>query len=209
MFTLGFHEDVVERRLHVSRAIRGEAIRVFTCQPVSPGVKRAFESLRARAYALGVSEPELIPLPCHDFPEAVYVVRKNVRGLSEPVIADLSGGMRLAVVAVYTGLILEKKRFTLYLQSETSGVDVEVPCEFIELMWNKLSREEERLLKTIVALGETDIKELSRILGKKEKTIANQLSKLRRHKLVAKKGRKPTIYPTKWAKALTPPETPI
>lgn len=203
VFTLGFHEDFIERRLHTSHAVEGDAIRVFTCKPLAPATRRAYESLRARAYSIGVGEPELIPLECIDPAEALYTARLAIRELPEPIIADLSGGMRIAVLVVYTALLLERKQFDLYIQPEPWGQETLIPHQITQLIWSPLAPEEQRLLETITALGKTTIKQLAEIMNRKEKTIANKLAKLRKHMLITKRGRTPTIQPTKWAKTIT------
>jgi len=47
IFTLGFHEDFIIRRLMNSKASKGERIIVFTVSPVSGASEKAFKNLEA------------------------------------------------------------------------------------------------------------------------------------------------------------------
>ncbi len=205
IFTLGFHEDYIERRLHESSATREDEIILFTAKPAIGGVLRAYESLKARAHSIGLRKPKLVELDCQDMAEAILQARKTIHQLPEPIIADLSGGMRVTIITVYTALLLENKKFKLYIQPEGSmELHINIPSQIIELIRNPLTQEKKKTLKTIMENPGITVREIAETLGKKEKTILNHLTELKKKQLVKIKGRSRGLYPTKWAKTICP-----
>jgi len=205
VFTLGFHEDFVERRLYMSRASREDTIVLFTCKPAVGAVIRAYEGLKLRTSSLGLSTPKLVEISCENPAEAISEARKIIKELPEPIIADLSGGMRLAVIIVYTALLMENKAFELKMQSESEPpIQMEIPYPILKLLKTPLSKEKKQIILEIMKTPGITVKELAEKLGKKEKTIANHIAELKKHQLVVQKGKYSGIYPTKWAKIATP-----
>ena len=94
VFSLGFHEDFVIRRLSDLAARRGEGVVLFTGSPVAPGTRRAFTSLVDYCTRVGLDAPRLVELPLSDAPRAVSTAVRVVSSLPEPIVADLGGGMR-------------------------------------------------------------------------------------------------------------------
>jgi len=205
VFTLGFHEDFVERRLYMSRAGREDTIVLFTCKPAVGAVIRAYEGLKLRTSSLGLSTPKLVEISCENPAEAISEARKIIRELPEPIISDLSGGMRLAVIIVYTALLMENKAFELKMQSESEPpIQMEIPYPILKLLKTPLSKEKKQIILEIMKTPGITVKELAEKLGKKEKTIANHIAELKKHQLVVQKGKYSGIYPTKWTKIATP-----
>lgn len=203
VFTLGFHEDYIERRLHLTRAQPEDSIVLFTGKPIIGGVKRAYESLRARTLNIGLSEPKLVELEYEDPAKALYQARQVISSLSEPIIADLSGGMRVIVVIVYTALLLEGKHFELYMQPEGSmHIHLYIPRGVIQCIRNPLSREKQEILRIVKSKPGITVKELAQILGRKEKTIINHIIELKKLNLIVQKGKLAGIYPTQWTQTV-------
>jgi len=204
VFTLGFHEDYIERRLYMTKASREDVIVLFTCKPAVGAVIRAYEGLKLRTTSLGISQPLLVEISCDNPAEAISEARKIIRELPEPIIADLSGGMRIAVILIYTALLLENKEFELKMQSESEpAIEAEIPYPIIKLIKNPLSREKQEILAEIMKNPGITAKELALKLGKKEKTILNHIAELKKHQLVVQKGKYSGLYPTKWTKIAT------
>ena len=205
VFTLGFHEDFAERRLYVTKANRKDVIVLFTCKPAVGAVLRAYEGLKLRITSLGLKTPKLVEINCENPAEAISEARKIIRQLPEPIIADLSGGMRIAVILVYTALLMENKVFELKMQSESEpAIHMEIPYPILKLIKNPLSKEKQQIILETMRNPGITVKELAEKLGKKEKTIANHIAELKKHQLVVQKGRYSGIYPTKWAKIAAP-----
>lgn len=203
VFTLGFHEDYVERRLYQTHASHGDPILLFTAKPSVGGVLRAYESLRFRASSIGISTPKLVELPIEEPSEALYIACDEIFRLYEPIIADLSGGMRAVVLMVYTALLLSGKDFSLYVQPEGSGLlDLKIPRGIIRSVRYPLSEEKLGIMRVVLENPGVSVDEIALILKKKSKTIMNHLSELKKLGLVVQKGRKSGVYPTEWAKVL-------
>jgi len=189
----------------MSRASREDTIVLFTCKPAVGAVIRAYEGLKLRTSSLGLSTPKLVEISCENPAEAISEARKIIKELPEPIIADLSGGMRLAVIIVYTALLMENKAFELKMQSESEPpIQMEIPYPILKLLKTPLSKEKKQIILEIMKTPGITVKELAEKLGKKEKTIANHIAELKKHQLVVQKGKYSGIYPTKWAKIATP-----
>ncbi len=205
LFPIGFHEDFIFRRLHKTKALPEDKIIIYTCKPVVGGVKRALENLKAHLIGMGLGEPEIIELECFNIPDSIYKVRTTLPRDAEEIILDLSGGMRVLDIILYTALILERKPFTTYFQPESGEpLEAKIPKHITPHLWTQLTPEEKQILETIQENPGITTQELAEKLGKKPKTIQNQLTKLRRKGLITKKGRNPNIYPTPWTKAIHP-----
>ena len=203
VFTLGFHEDHVIRRLHAHNALREDHIVVFTVRPVATAVKRAFDGLKGFTSRAGLRDPELIELPLNT-PDAIYTIINTLRDRPRPFIVDLSGGMRVLAVYVMTALLLMKEDADIYLQPETGTItETVIPKELFEFMRSPLTPTEIEVLKEISNNPGITISELAKATSKSEKTIRNMLARLRKL-LVVQKGRRAGLYPTKWVKTLTP-----
>lgn len=205
VFTLGFHEDFAERRLYMTKAGRDDVIVLFTCKPAVGAVIRAYEGLKLRTSSLGLKTPKLVEISCEKPAEAISEARKTIRQLPEPIIADLSGGMRIAVILVYTALLMENKVFELKMQSESEpAIEAEIPYPVIKLIKNPLSKEKQQIVREAIRNPGITVKELAEKLGRKEKTIVNHVAELKKHQLIVQKGRYSGIYPTEWAKIAAP-----
>ena len=205
MFPIGFHEDFIFRRLHKTKALPEDKIMIYTCKPAVGGVKRALENLKAHLIGMGLGEPEIIELECFDIPSSIYKVRTTLPQDTEEIILDLSGGMRILDIILYTALILERRTFTTYFQPESGEpLEAKIPKYITPHLWTQLTPEEKQILETIQENPGITIQELAEKLGRKTKTIQNQLTKLRRKGLITKKGRNPNIYPAPWAKTIHP-----
>ncbi len=205
VFTLGFHEDYIERRLHQTSAKPDDVVVLFTGKPAIGGVKRAFESLRARSLSIGLPEPKLIELEYEEPSKALYQAKQVINALPEPIIADLSGGMRVIVIIVYTALLLEGKHFELYMQPEGSmHMHLHIPRGIIHCIRNPLSKEKMEILKIIMENPGITVKELAQTVGRKEKTIINHMIELKKLNLVVQKGKLAGLYPTQWTPTIIP-----
>lgn len=201
VFTLGFHEDLVIRRLTFKAARPGEPILVFTAEPLVGGVERAFSALRDYCSRVGLSDPSLVTLPSEDIPRALVVARAGVAGLPEPVVAELGGGMRYLLIIVFTALLLEHKGFELYVTHEGGGGELHMPSGVLRAL-RGLSEEKMRMLKVIASRPGIGVEALARTLAKSPKTVRNHLTDLKRMGLVASSGRGAPLRLTTWGNAI-------
>jgi CRISPR locus-related DNA-binding protein len=203
VFTLGFHEDHVVRRLHMHNALSEDVIVLFTVGPVVPAVRRAFEGVRGYALRTGLSEPRLVEVPL-DPPNAIYVIMSTLEDLPRPLIIDISGGMRvLGVLILISLLLIGWEGVDIYLQPEGGDVrEVHIPRELFEFMRYPLSDSELEIVKAVSESPGITIEELARVMGRSEKTIRNSIVRLKKL-LIVQKGRYAGLYPTKWVKVIT------
>lgn len=202
VFTLGFHEDHVIRRLHSHNALSEDVIVLFTVSPISPAVRRAFEGVRGYALRTGLSEPKLVEVPLNP-PDGIFTIMGFLRSIPKPFIVDLSGGMRALGVFVIVSLMLMGEDVDLYLQPEGGEVgEVHVPRELFEFMRRPLSDAELEVLRVICKSPGVTVEELAEFTGKSEKTVRNLLIRLRKL-LIVQRGRYAGLYPTKWVKVVT------
>lgn len=202
VFTLGFHEDHVIRRLHAHSALREDVTVLFTASPVPPAVRRAFEGIRGYALRAGLSEPMLVEVPLNP-PDGIHVIMGVLRGVPRPLIVDLSGGMRALGLFVVVSVMLMGEDVDLYLQPEGGELaEVHIPRELFEFMRRPLSDAELGVLRAICESPGITVDELAAGTGRSEKTVRNVLARLRRL-LVTQRGRYAGLYPTKWVKVVT------
>nr|NAZ13737.1 CRISPR locus-related DNA-binding protein [Desulfurococcales archaeon] len=144
IFTLGFHEDFIIRRLMNSKTSKGERIIVFTVSPVSGASEKAFKNLEAFCATTGLSRPELVEIKVsgREFIEIVYDIISVLKDLEEPIIADLSGGMRILVIATYIGVEMSRKRSIVYVAQESGqGEEYKIDIEEIRILSKEYSEE--------------------------------------------------------------------
>lgn len=202
MFTLGFHEDHVTRRLHIHNALAEDVVVLFTVSPVSAGVRRAYEGVRGYVLRIGLSEPKLVEVPFNP-PDGIFTIVGVLKDVPRPLIVDVSGGMRFLGLLVVVSLLFMGEDVDIYVQPEGGDVaEVHIPRELFEFMRRPLSSGEVELIKTISEYPGITLDELAEMLGKSEKTVRNLMTRLRKL-LVIQKGRYAGLYPTKWVKVVT------
>jgi len=202
VFTLGFHEDFVIRRLSNLAARGGEEIVLFTGSPIVSGTRRAHASLIDYCTKVGLSTPQLVELPLSDSSLAVSKARHVVGGLPEPIIADLSGGMRAVVIAVLIALFTSGKVFELFVSPESGEAEeLWIPAGVARAL-SSLSSEKREILSFIARNEYCDAEAIAHRLGRSSKTVRNHLSELKKMGLVASQGRRGGLKLTSWGKAI-------
>ncbi|MEM4972057.1 MAG: CRISPR-associated CARF protein Csa3, partial [Sulfolobales archaeon] len=181
IFTLGFHEDFILRRLLSEKAQPGNRIVVFTVKPAAGATKTAYQNLATYCIRMGLSSPELVELSIGDAEDMISSVLDILETLEEPIIADLTGGMRILVIAIYTALIASKKRFRVYVATEgEQRAQITIESTHIEAITKELTEEKRKILETIVRNPGITPPQLARIMQKSEKTIANHITELKK-----------------------------
>ncbi|MEM2794538.1 MAG: CRISPR-associated CARF protein Csa3, partial [Thermofilaceae archaeon] len=133
---------------------------------------------------------------------ALMDLRLRLQYLEEPLVVDLSGGMRIICALTLLALLISRKRFELYVESETgeSG-ELYVPPGVIRA-FTSLSREKLDILLEIAKNPGISVESLARRLGKPAKTVKNHLSELKSMGLVASHGRGAPLEVTRWGAVL-------
>ena len=191
--TLGFHEDVVVRRLVECGCRRGDVVVVFTGPPCE-GVRRAFEGLRVLGLRAGFGEPRLVHLDPLDAPGCVSRVVSCLvdAGCGERrVVAEVGAGLRGVGLCVLLGLLAGGFEFDLFVELEGFGKNMFIPGSVLRALVGGLSGFDARVLTAIASCPGCSQAEMAREAGIKPKTFANRVSVLRRMGLVEKRGRSP------------------
>ncbi|MEM1983574.1 MAG: CRISPR-associated CARF protein Csa3 [Sulfolobales archaeon] len=202
VFTLGFHEDHVIRRLHIHNALYEDVVVLFTVSPVLPAVRRAFEGVRGYALRTGLSEPKLVDVSINP-PDGVFTIMEVLKDVPRPLIVDVSGGMRFLGLFLVVSLLFMGEDVDIYLQPEGGEVsEIHIPRDLFEFMRRPLNISEVEIVRTVSEYPGITVEELAKNLGKSEKTVRNLMTRLRKL-LITQKGRYAGLYPTKWVKVVT------
>ncbi|MCS7099436.1 MAG: CRISPR-associated CARF protein Csa3 [Sulfolobales archaeon] len=193
--SLGFHEDVV-MRMFVSRSIT-EKDRVYLITgSKAQQVASAYDSLVALCRKMKLPDPELVEIPMDLFGGVSRIV-EILKRADEEIVVDLSGGMRYLLVFALVALFLSGRSATIYVRPE-SGEDIEikVPRQVLEIARNPPRGIHVEILRAVRDSEGISAKDLSRVLGKSAKTIANCLTELGRLGLISRRGRGGGVYLT-------------
>ena len=201
VFTLGYHENFAIRRLMEHHASRGDSVLGFTLMPAAGAAERAWESLKAFASRLGLEPHGLVELDCSNLAEASLIVAARVKGLGGYVVADLTGGPRCVVIAVFIGLIASGAKGEAWIQVEGGGGGEDrIPLTILRVLREGVSEARRRMLCAVARDPGIRPAELAEELDVSLKTVQNSLSELKRLGLVYQRGRGGGIYLTSWGR---------
>ncbi len=204
LFILGYHEDYITRRLHLSHAGKYDEIAIITPHPLTGAYRRAYYNIEIHLSKIKLKPPKQIPVPTTNTDKAIEIIAEETMKLPEPIILDLTGGDRVLTTLTLLTLLLTRRQIEIYIQPETGEPwEIKIPRQVITLIYNPLSPEKQNILKTITTNPGTTIQELATIHHKTPNTIKTYITQLKKLELVIQKGRKATLYPTKWAKIIT------
>lgn len=202
IFTLGFHEDFILRKLRKRGALPDEPIVVFTAEPINSGVYNAYSSLRAYCAHMGLSEPRLVTLNLRDIASSLIKARHVINNLPKPIIVDIAGGFRSLGILVFIALLVSTDDFELDVSIETGGEEaLHIPRKIIKAL-RKISPEKTKILREIYRSPGIRIEDLSRRMERSIKTIRNHISELKAMGLVTVRGRGGPLQLTNWGKVL-------
>ena len=206
MSPLGFHESTVLRLLQEYRVSRRDRIVVLTCKPLVGGVKRAYESLRALCTTQGFPDPDLVELECSSFYQSFRAVYSRLLDLdAEEDVLEVGAGLRILGYTAMLALLRLGRPFKVHYEPEAGSLNPqEIPWEFIEVVIRGLSPSEADILEIVLGSPGITIGEIASVTGRKEKSVRNIVSQLRKKGLIDKRGRSENLYPTQRATALYP-----
>jgi len=187
--TLGFTESFLLRLLYETSAQREDKLVIVVPSPIVSGTKSTIESIKATAARLNYPEPEVYEIEISDFDRAFSQILDRLLPLPEPIISDLTLGMRLMNALILLAIIVSGKRFTIYVRDEGGGSRVMSFNENItRALLREYSKEELKLLSTL-ANNSLSVSELAKALGKSEKTLLNKLGELKKLGILSQKGK--------------------
>ncbi|MEB3851677.1 MAG: CRISPR-associated CARF protein Csa3, partial [Desulfurococcales archaeon] len=195
--TLGFHENFALRRLSSSGAGPGDYVAAITVKPPAKAVLAAWNSLRAIATRLGVAPIELLQLDPSD-PEALtadiieWASKAAAERGVEAIVIDATGGSRLLTVATLLAAIALQRRYNVryYIQSDTGDDwEAKIDAALIEAITSPPTPEKRAILQAVLQNPGATPAQIAEAIGMHPKTLANHLTKLKKQRLVAQKGR--------------------
>lgn len=176
---------------------------IIVTGPLIDDVKKTYTFLASQLSTLNLPPPQLVSLNTQHAHEALARLAGSLHQCRDrEVIAELGGGMRAIGALVTTLLITLGFNATIHVFHETMGAEMTLPAPTLDFLRNiHRHREEARLLVALLENKDATSNELSHILGTKEKTVHNRLSRLRKRGLVQKRGRG-TPQLTPWGRTL-------
>ncbi|WCM36859.1 CRISPR locus-related DNA-binding protein [Sulfolobus islandicus] len=192
--TLGFNETYLLRLLNETSAQREDKLLIVVPSPIVEGTKAAIENLKIQTLRLRYPNPEIIEIKISSFDDILSQLLDNLLPLQEPVISDLTMGMRLMNTLILIAILVSRKKFTIYLRDENGGSRVvSFTSSDINALFKEYSSEEFKMLYSIFRNNAISTFELSKILGKSEKTIQNKISELKKLGILTQKGKDRTV----------------
>ncbi|ADC66009.1 CRISPR locus-related DNA-binding protein [Ferroglobus placidus DSM 10642] len=191
--TLGFDEKFCYRAMVRNGIKSGDRVILITAGAVEK-VVRAYEHVRnfAETSYDGVFV-ELVEVDPKNFVSGVSKILRILKELENyDLIVNLSGGMRVISLMVYTALAFSGKSARVEIELEDFSGVVEVEGEIFKLLEvkSKLSDEKVKLLK-IVENEEMEAMKLAEIIGKDVTTVRRHIYELERLGLIEVVSRKP------------------
>lgn len=187
--TLGFTESYLIRLLNETSAQREDKLVIIVPSPIASGTKSTLESIKAQAVKLNYPEPEVYEIEISDFDSAFSQILDHLLPLPEPIVSDLTLGMRLMNTLILLAIIVSGKRFTIYVREEGGGSKVlSFNKNVVNALLRDYSKEELKLLSILANTG-LSVSELATIMGKSEKTLINKLTELRKLGTLHQKGK--------------------
>uniref|UniRef100_UPI0001E3063C CSA3 n=1 Tax=Saccharolobus solfataricus (strain ATCC 35092 / DSM 1617 / JCM 11322 / P2) TaxID=273057 RepID=UPI0001E3063C len=188
--TMGFNETFLLRLLNETSAQKEDSLVIVVPSPIVSGTRAAIESLRAQISRLNYPPPRIYEIEITDFNLALSKILDIILTLPEPIISDLTMGMRMINTLILLGIIVSRKRFTVYVRDEGGGSRViSFNDNTIRALMRDYSREEMKLLNVLYETKGTGITELAKMLDKSEKTLINKIAELKKFGILTQKGK--------------------
>jgi len=198
LFTLGFHADHVVRRLGRARDVEGVVL--VTVKPAVRAVLEAYRVVAGFCEKVGLPAPKLFEIDVSDPGASAAELVRLLKGFRE-VVADLSGGMRIAVVLSMLSLIAASRSVdvVVYVSGEREDApEVRIPLRVVSYLFGYLSDEKRRLIELVASAPGISVDDVARELGRSERTVRGHVGELRKAELVEVEGS--ALRPTTWVK---------
>jgi CRISPR locus-related DNA-binding protein len=195
--TLGFHADHAIRRLAI---LRPATVTVVTASPLVKAVEKAYKDIVAFTDRTSLPHPELVELPVGDPGRAVEILVERLWDRN-PIVADLSGGMRPVVVLALTALLLlavKGNRVEVHVTGE-SGEAPEAVLDMetlVAIVKGSMSPTRRRIVELLATRGQATPSEIASELKLTERTVRQHLAWLRNHGFTVEK--RDVYRPTPW-----------
>ncbi|WP_338602870.1 CRISPR-associated CARF protein Csa3 [Sulfolobus tengchongensis] len=188
--TLGFNETYLLRLLNETSAQKEDKLVIVVPSPIVSGTRTAIENVKIQSYRLHYPEPEVHEIKLSDFNTTLSQILDYLLPLPEPIISDLTIGMRMFNSLILINILISKKKFTVYLRDEGGGSTViSFNDNAINALLRDYTKEEMRMLDVIKRNNGISTTELAKVLGKSEKTLLNKITELKKIGIVTQKGK--------------------
>ncbi|QXJ28855.1 CRISPR locus-associated DNA-binding protein Csa3 [Saccharolobus shibatae B12] len=188
--TMGFNETFLLRLLNETSAQKEDNLVIIVPSPIISGTRTAIDSLRAQTSRLNYPFPRVYEIDITDFNSALSKILDILLPLSEPIISDLTMGMRMINTLLLLGIIVSRKKFTIYVRDEGGGSKViSFSDKAITALMRDYSREEMKLLNLLYETKGAGVTELAKMLDKSEKTLINKIAELKKFGILIQKGK--------------------
>ncbi|WP_016731902.1 CRISPR-associated CARF protein Csa3 [Saccharolobus islandicus] len=188
--TMGFNETFLLRLLNETSAQKEDNLVIVVPSPIISGTRTAIDSLRAQTSRLNYPLPKVYEIDITDFNTALSKILDILLPLPEPIISDLTMGMRMINTLLLLGIIVSRKKFTVYVRDEGGGSKViSFNDKAIMALMRDYSREEMKLLNVLFETKGTGVAELAKMLDKSEKTLINKVAELKKFGILIQKGK--------------------
>jgi len=205
ILTLGFEERFAFRMLTRYGLDRGDHILLLTGKLVEKTMK-AITMIEEfiKKYFLGEIKITYHEIDLSNFSNAVSSIREILSRYIpkyNKIILNLSGGMRVLILATYTSILLlhellRDKDVVLEVEFEDGSQLVKIPSQLPQTLMNlpKLTSERFEVLKALGTVKEATIRELAKITNKDETTIRRHIQHLQELNLVSIVKERPQKY---------------
>jgi len=198
IITLGFEEKFALRGLTRHGISKGDRLILLT-GPTIERVRKAASYVRdfIDKYYSGEVSVDLVELPVHDFYQTTLRVKQVLENVAtmDQVIVNLSGGMRIIVLAVFIAvMLLSMRNVKVELETEDSSKYLTIDAVALKsiMSFEELSEEKMRILEVLTREEKAlTVAALSKRLRRDSSTIRKHLRSLEEAGLVIVKKRKP------------------
>ncbi|MGB9622230.1 MAG: CRISPR-associated CARF protein Csa3 [Candidatus Bathyarchaeia archaeon] len=197
--TIGFEEKFMIRAITRHGLDRGDQILLLT----GPSTEKSMNTVNLiRGFITKYYDKDVVvhvkEVPVNDFLASVLAIKQSINERSKEsvdVIVNLSGGMRILVIATLLALAtLNLRNVLIEIETEDYSSIVNIPAEILLLGRPKLSRRLLDILRILIESQEPlSVNEIAEKLQRDASTIRRHLIKLRKMKLVEAKKPKPLI----------------
>ncbi|QGA53934.1 CRISPR locus-related DNA-binding protein [Sulfolobus sp. E5-1-F] len=188
--TMGFNETFLLRLLNETSAQKEDSLVIVVPSPIVSGTNTAIESLRAQISKLNYPLPKVYEIDIVDFNSALSKILDLLLPLPEPIISDLTMGMRMINTLILLGIIVSRKKFTVYVRDEGGGSRViSFNDGIMRALMREYSKEEMKLLNVLHEMEGASVTELAKMLNKSEKTLINKVAELKKYGILIQKGK--------------------
>jgi len=200
VYTFGFDEKFVLRSLmRHSKGIfeskpesNRSKIVLFTVDPIVDKVKSAYKIVRdfiEKYFREDKIEVELVPVKVEDFEGLVSDIKSKISTelpKHDTVVVNLTGGMRVLVLATFTALLfipkslINGKNLIIEVEREDGDNVINISPEVILVsrLVDRLTNEKLRIIKALLELGEADAQTLSEMFKLDVSTVRRHLDGL-------------------------------